>query len=83
MASFSLLVVMAQRKPRQYLAEEGKVKLATRLLIKCRVFDRVVGPVGLEPTPPELSARCSNQLSYGPIDLPVTALYNGHMAQVY
>ena len=31
-------------------------------------FSQVVGPVGLEPTAPELSARCSNQLSYGPID---------------
>ena len=27
---------------------------------------RMVGPVGLEPTTPALSRRCSNQLSYGP-----------------
>ena len=26
----------------------------------------VVGPGGLEPPPPALSTRCSNQLSYGP-----------------
>ena len=34
----------------------------TRLLI------RLVGSAGLEPAPPELSAPCSNQLSYEPID---------------
>jgi hypothetical protein len=26
-----------------------------------------MGPVGLEPTTPALSRRCSNQLSYGPL----------------
>ena len=27
------------------------------------------GPVGLEPTTPCLKGRCSNQLSYGPVQL--------------
>ena len=31
-------------------------------------FVVVEGPVGLEPTTPCLKGRCSNQLSYGPIN---------------
>lgn len=32
-----------------------------------RRIAKMVGPVGLEPTTPDLSGPCSNQLSYEPI----------------
>lgn len=32
------------------------------------MVEKKVGSVGLEPTTPELSAQCSNHLSYEPID---------------
>ena len=37
--------------------------------LSCEPF-KMAPPVGLEPTTPGLTVRCSNQLSYGGIDLP-------------
>ena len=38
----------------------------------------LVGLVGLEPTTPALSRRCSNQLSYRPIPTPVNSALQHH-----
>ena len=47
------------------LAKQPLSQLSYTPKIK-QILERMVGLVGLEPTTPALSRRCSNQLSYRP-----------------
>ena len=54
----------SNRRPPACKAGALPAELIPRLYI--RLADNLVGLVGLEPTTPALSTRCSNQLSYSP-----------------
>jgi hypothetical protein len=55
--------------------------LPAELIPQC-LMDGMVGLVGLEPTTPALSRRCSNQLSYRPFTFAVTVERKRNISRV-